>query len=612
MVIERKSCGYLTIIAFVMMVSFSVTISSSSFAASQVDSTCFQTVPDSSAARNRSIQNAMYRWFGRQKTNQVPKADEDATVKFQAYDGKTIANIHLIRLDAFGYSVYDSSVTPTRGIEKVGNTLHIRTAKRIIKNILLFREGDKVIPFEFAETEQLLREGDIFEDANIQLKLLPDTNYVDVWVITKEKWTTSVGVQYSSPEKMKFAVSERNLAGLSLRSKAISYFDKSYSDPWAFQGELDVPNYFGSYISSVMFLRKGHGYDSYAMRFNRDFYASKTKYAGGVMMVTSQEPYRIFTNDSIISISYQLQDWWVGRSIRVSRKSTSRAPFNLVLAARYYRKDFTKAPPVAMYLNPYFHSVKDYLVSLGLSNQNISRSSLYFGFGSTEDIPVGFRIQFSTGIQKSEFQRRFLVGGELSAAEITPLGYLYLSSRIGGYLAEGPRIEQAVINFRAQYFSNLYHWGRNDIRHFIRYDFTRGAVRFNGEREYVVLRNEYGIRGLRSPNLYGQTRLMFNFESMMYSPHYIYGFRPAFFVFADFGIVGHSDKLLYANPLYSGFGLGIRLKNESLIFPTFLFRVGYYPRLPADAEVSYWLISTEARRSFEQFRVREPYILQFE
>lgn len=595
-----------------MMVSFSATTSSSSFAASQVDSTHLHSIPDSIQARNGSVQETMYRWFGRQKTNQVSKTDEDAAVKFQAYDGKIIESIYLERLDAFGYSVYDSLVVPTRGIEKVGNTLHIRTASRIIKNTLLFKEGDKVIPFEFAETEQLLREGDIFEDANIQLKLLSDTNYVSVWVITKEKWTTSVGVQYTSPDKMKFALSERNFVGMNLRSNAIAYYDKSFHDPWAVQGEFDVPNYFGSYISSSMFLRKGHGFERYGMRFNRDFYASKTKYAGGVTLVTSHEPYRIFTNDSVISISYQLQDWWVGRSIRVSPRSTSRASYNLVLAIRYFQKDFTEAPLVSMYMNPYFHSVKDYIVSLGLSNQNIYRSSLYFGFGSTEDIPVGFRIQFSSGIQKSEFQRRFLIGGELSAAEVTPWGYLYLSSRLGGYLAEGPRIEQAVINIRAQYFSNLYYLGRNDIRHFIRYDFTRGAVRFEGEREYVVLRNDYGIRGLRSPNLYGQTRLLFNFETMMYSPHYIYGFRPALFVFADFGIVGSSDKLLYANPLYSGFGLGLRLKNESLIFPTFLFRFGYYPRLPSDAEVASWFISTEARRNFEQFRVKEPYILHFE
>lgn len=599
-----------TIIAFVMMVYFSVHgfYSISTFA--QADSNI--TKSDSSYRKKVKISQTMYKWFGRQGAKNVPLTNEEAVTRFLSYEGKVISNVSIVRFDAFGYSVYDTTIAPERNIEKFGNKLHIKTWRRIVQNNLLFKEGDKVIPFDMAETEQLLHQSNYFEDANILIQTLSDTGLVRVFVITKDRWTMSVGMQYSSPERMKFALSERNFAGLGIRAKTIAFYDKAFPDKWSYLGEFEVPNYFGSYISSNFFIRKGHAHETYLMKFNRDFYASKTKYAGGVELVKSDEPYKIFTSDSVIQTNYQSQDYWIGRSIRVSPRSTTRAPFNLVLAVRYNRKDFFKALPVTIYQNPFFHSQENYVLSLGLSNQNIYRSSLYYGFGNTEDIPVGFKIQVTSGIQQSSFQRRFLIGGELSAAEITPVGYLFLSSRLGGYLAEGPKVEQAVINIRAQYFSNLYHIGRNDIRHFVRYDFTRGVSRFDGEREYVVLSNNYGVRGLSSPSLYGQTRLMFNFESMMYSPHYIYGFRPAFFVFADFGMVGSSDELIYQNTLYSGFGIGLRLKNESLIFPTFLFRIGYYPTLPADADVAYWFISTENRRTFEQFRVKEPYILQYE
>lgn len=599
-----------TIIAFVMMVYFSVHgfYSISTFA--QADSNI--TKSDSSYRKKVKISQTMYKWFGRQGAKNVPLTNEEAVTRFLSYEGKVISNVSIVRFDAFGYSVYDTTIAPERNIEKFGNKLHIKTWRRIVQNNLLFKEGDKVIPFDMAETEQLLHQSNYFEDANILIQTLSDTGLVRVFVITKDRWTMSVGMQYSSPERMKFALSERNFAGLGIRAKTIAFYDKAFPDKWSYLGEFEVPNYFGSYISSNFFIRKGHAHETYLMKFNRDFYASKTKYAGGVELVKSDEPYKIFTSDSVIQTNYQSQDYWIGRSIRVSPRSTTRAPSNLVLAVRYNRKDFFKALPVTIYQNPFFHSQENYVLSLGLSNQNIYRSSLYYGFGNTEDIPVGFKIQVTSGIQQSSFQRRFLIGGELSAAEITPVGYLFLSSRLGGYLAEGPKVEQAVINIRAQYFSNLYHIGRNDIRHFVRYDFTRGVSRFDGEREYVVLSNNYGVRGLSSPSLYGQTRLMFNFESMMYSPHYIYGFRPAFFVFADFGMVGSSDELIYQNTLYSGFGIGLRLKNESLIFPTFLFRIGYYPTLPADADVAYWFISTENRRTFEQFRVKEPYILQYE
>ena len=599
-----------TIIALVMMVYFSFFgfINYSSFA--QSDSN--QVSSDSIKKKDDKISQTVYKWFGRQNVNVAPLTNEETVNRFLKHEGKVISQISIIRFDAFGYSVYDTTIKPERNIEKFGNSLHLKTWKKIIQNNLLFKEGDKVVPLDLAETEQLLRQSNFFEDANILVQLLSDSNHVHVYVITKDIWTISAGVQYSSLEKMKLALSERNFAGLGIRAKAIAYYNKTFTDKWSYQGEFDVPNYFGSYISSSFFVRKGHSYETYLMRFNRDFFASKTKYAGGIELLKSDEPYRVFTDDSVVQISYQSQDWWIGRSVRVSRRSGTSAPLNLVFALRYYRRDYFQSPPVSIYLNPIFHSAENYVVSLGLSNQNIYRSSLYFGFGNTEDIPVGFKIQATSGIQQSTFQRRFLIGGELSAAEVTPWGYLFLSSRLGGYLAEGPKVEQAVINLRAQYFSNLYHIGRSDIRHFIRYDFTRGAARFSGEREYVVLTNNYGVRGLRSPDLYGQTRLMFNFESMLYSPHYIYGFRPAFFVFADFGMVGESDELIYQNTLYSGFGVGLRLKNESLIFPTFLFRIGYYPKLPPDAEVAYWFISTENRRNFEQFRIKEPYILQYQ
>jgi hypothetical protein len=599
-----------TIIAIVMMVYFSVHGFYTISVFAQVDSNNIKT--DTSYRKGVKVTQTMYKWFGRQSVKNAPLTNEEAVKRFIRFEGKVISNVSIVRFDVFGYSVYDTTIKPERNIEKIGNSLHLKTWKKIIQNNLLFKEGDRVVPFDMAETEQLLRQSYYFEDVNILIQTLSDTGLVHVFVITKDRWTMSIGMQYSSPEKMKFTLSERNFVGLGIRAKAIAFYDRTFTDKWAYQGEFEVPNYFGSYIASKFFIRKGHAYNTSMLKFNRDFYASKTKYAGGVELLTSDEPYKIFTNDSVIQTNYQYQDYWIGRSIRVSPRSTTRAPFNLVLAVRYNRKDFFKAMPVAMYQNPFFHSQENYVVSLGLSNQNIYRSSLYYGFGNTEDIPVGFKIQFTSGIQQSSFQRRFLIGGELSAAEITPAGYLFLSSRLGGYLAEGPKVEQSVINIRAQYFSNLYRIGSNDIRHFVRFDFTRGISRFEGEREYVVLSNNYGVRGLSSPSLYGQTRLMFNYESMMYSPHYIYGFRPAFFVFADFGMVGEADELIYQNTLYSGFGIGLRLKNESLIFPAFLFRIGYYPKLPADADVAYWLISTENRKSFEQFRVKEPYILPYE
>lgn len=532
--------------------------------------------------------------------------------KFLKYANKQIDEVRIVRLKSFGQSVYDTSIVPTTFVEKFGNSLRILTSKRVIEDNLLFKVGEMLKPVDLSETEQLLRELPYIEDANIIVETLTDTNKVRAIIVTKDKWTLAIGVRIENVNKESVVISESNFGGIGVGASASAYYDKSISDRWGYKGEIDVKNIAGSFFKSNFWFRQGLGYNSYYASLNRDFYASKAMFAGGALYFHSKEPYKIFSKDSSISINYNVLDWWIGRSFRVSRKNLTTAPYNLTLAFKYKKVDFDKSDSIALDYNPYFHSTYQYLFSAGLSNQNLYQSNLIYSFGSTEDIPIGFKVQLSSGIEQSQYQRRVLMSGEMSAAEITPLGYLYISFRTGGYMADDAKVEQAVVNIRSSYISNLFSVGRYDMRQFIRYDFTRGFSRFNGEKEYIALRSDYGVRGLRSNKLTGSTRLMVNLETVAYSPLYVYGFRFAYFLFCDLGLIGPSDDLVYSNPVYSGFGLGLRIKNESLIFPTLLVRFGYYPKLPSDAEAAYWLITTESRKRFEQFRMQEPYVVPFE
>ncbi|MGE0078759.1 MAG: hypothetical protein AB7S48_12940 [Bacteroidales bacterium] len=536
----------------------------------------------------------------------------ESSQKFIEYANKEIAEVRIVRLKIFGQSIFDTTITPTSLTERFGNSLHLLTSKRVIENNLLFREGDLLKPVDLSETEQLLRDLPFIEDVNIAIEMLADTNKVRAIVITKDKWTLSFSLRVDNAKKGKTVLSEDNIAGTGLGLAASGYYDKAHPDTWGYKGEFDYTNIAGSFINSNLWMREGLGYNSYFGSLNREFYSSKTMFAGGVSYFLSKEPYRLYRKDSLISIDYNVIDGWIGHSFRVSRKSSLAAPYNLTLAFKYRKVDFNRSDSTSTTYNPYFHSTHQWLASLGLTNQNLYQSNLIYGFGGTEDIPIGFKIQFSSGIEQSPYQRRVLVSGEMSAAEITPIGYLYLSFRTGGYLADESRVEQAAINIRSTYITNLFSLGRFDIRQFVKYDFTRGFSRFDGEREYIALRNTYGIRGLSSNKLIGNTRLMINLETVFFSPLYVYGFRFAYFLFCDMGLIGPSDDLVYSNPMYSGFGLGLRVKNESLIFPTFYIRFGYYPKFPQDAEVANWLISTERRKQFEHFRIREPYVLPYE
>ncbi len=536
----------------------------------------------------------------------------ESNQKFSPYANKEIAEIRIVRLKVFGQSVYDTLVKPSTLGERFGNSLHLTTSRKVIANNLLFNEGDIVKPVDFSETEELLRTLPYIEDVNIMLETLADTNKVRAIVVTKDNWTLAFSFSSSSLDKGEYSISESNFAGIGFGADATAYYDKSHPDKWGRRGEFKFSNIGGSFITANLWMREGLGYNSYYTNLSRDFYASKAKLAGGITYFVSKEPYTTFKTNLTFPIDYNMLDWWLGHSFRVSKKSSLDAPYNLTLAFKHRKIDFNKAIEIESDSNFYFHSTNQWLVSLGLTNQSLYQSNLIYSFGSTEDIPIGFKVQFSSGIEKSQFSRRILMNGEMSAAEITPIGYLYLSFRTGGYLADGFKLEQGVINIRSKYISNLFSVWRTDIRQLIQYDYTRGISRFGGEREYVALKDNYGVRGLSSNSLTGETRIMLNLETNVFTPLYLYGFRFAYFLFCDLGIIGPANELVYTNPIYSGFGFGIRFKNESLIFPAFVVRLGYYPRIPDNADVAYWLISTERRRRFENFRIKEPYILPYE
>lgn len=535
----------------------------------------------------------------------------ESNQKFSPYANKEIAEIRIVRLKVFGQSVYDTLVKPTTLGERFGNSLHLTTSRKVIANNLLFNEGDIVKPVDFSETEELLRTLPYIEDVNIMLETLADTNKVRAIVVTKDNWTLAFSFSSSSLDKGEYSISESNFAGIGFGADATAYYDKSHPDKWGRKGEFKFSNIGGSFITANLWMREGLGYNSYYTNLSRDFYASKAKLAGGITYFVSKEPYTTFKTNLTFPIDYNMIDWWLGHSFRVSKKSSLDAPYNLTLAFKHRKIDYNNILEVDS-VNPYLHSTNQWLVSVGLTNQSLYQSNLIYSFGSTEDIPIGFKVQFSSGIEKNKFRRRILINGEMSAAEITPIGYLYLSFRTGGYLADGLRLQQGVINIRSKYITNLFSFRKTDIRQLIQYDYTRGISRFSGEREYIALKDNYGVRGLSSNSLAGETRIMLNLETSVFTPLYLYGFRFAYFLFCDLGIIGPANELVYTNPIYSGFGFGIRFKNESLIFPAFVVRLGYYPRIPDNADVAYWLISTERRRRFENFRIKEPYILPYE
>ena len=316
------------------------------------------------------------------------------------------------------------------------------------------------------------------------------------------------------------------------------------------------------------------GEKSFGFDLDRKLLSAATKYAGGISVR------QMFTTEDLDTLTqpqplkYNLQNYWVSRSFLINPVSVSR----IILGARYTNNNVFDHPFI--YPDSY-HSLQKYKMFLGsasFSMQKYYKTNLIYGYGRTEDIPHGLLLNLTAGKEINEFKERVYAGISLSVGEsVKSLGYFYTAAGFGTFI-NGHQTEQGLVQIKTNFFSNLTSFGRYRVRNFLNIDYTRGFDRYSDE--YLVLNNENGFSGFRNDSLGGEQRLSFNIESVFFSPREYYGFRYAVFGFADLGYLFGTNQFIGNGEVLSAIGLGIRIRNDNLVFKTFQIRFGFYPNLP--------------------------------
>jgi hypothetical protein len=269
-------------------------------------------------------------------------------------------------------------------------------------------------------------------------------------------------------------------------------------------------------------------------------------------------------------------DVWYGRSFKIEKSDRNK---RLVLAVRRSSFDYTKRPEVSADTNKIYWNRTTWLGSIGYSNRNYQRDFLIYGYGRTEDVPIGNLFSLTFGTENTEFGNRNYAGFQFAKGKYLGQnqGYLYVLANAGTYLKQ-KQAQQGIIGIQSFYFSKLMKIGKSHGRQFVNLGFTYGINR--DAVDYLNISGNDGIVGVNSEALRGDKRLTLGFESVLFSPKSILGFRVAHFVFANVGLVSLKGNQLIDSRLYQGFGLGFRLRNENMTFKTFQIRLGYYPNIP--------------------------------
>jgi len=535
---------------------------------------------------------AQHKWFKRlhdylivetptPEVFEEPKIDEFYN-PYTEYKGKIIDSIEIRQVDVFGPTLSDTSNQTQQWYKQFGNFVHFPTNKRIIRENLLFAVRDSIDPALLLDNERILRKLRFIKDARIIVESVPgEPEKVKLFVLTQDLWSKGFNINMNSINAGQIELYDNNIFGIGHKLQGNIIFDYLRQGNPGIEAFYNISNFKGTFIDSRFYLLYSFETNRYGVELNRNFYSYKTKYIGGLQMYQTKTTDDIEKRDTTLSdidLNFVEHDFWFGYAFPVTPKNgIFKKRTHLVLSARYANDRFIDGPKVNERYNYKYHDNYMFLGQLSYSRENFYESRMIYGFGRTEDIPVGDLYSLIFGWEADQFFQRWYAGTTIRHGHFfNNFGYLSSSMDIGGFIYENG-FEQGAINFQAKYISKLFTVDGMQMRQFFDLHYQRGINRFKEER--LEFDQYSDMRGYDNPSLYGKKKLVLRSETVGFSSLFYYGFRFAFFGFFDCGFIGSSGDFVLNNPIQTGFGLGMRMRNENLVFKTFQIRLGFYPSL---------------------------------
>lgn len=564
----------------------------------------------------RRVTKEIYRLLFRDVYNQKKVTGSEVTEvesnPFTAHQGKTVRSIRVHQLDLMGASVYDTTRKGNRFQRFISQKVHMNTQEKAIRNsMFLFKEGDTVDPLVFKENERILRQSNVLLDARILIRPVSEEE-VEVEVLVQDVWPVIPEGSFSGFDDFRAGFTNHNVKGWThSNTNVFRWQGEDTLQKFGFRTLYTIPYIKRSFVSGQAGFIWEKDLKQQFVKFERPFLSVETRYAGAFEMgLKNVREYKKETGnlDStfMFSVQHAYLDLWAGRAFGLGTSEGNQTK-RLVVATRFYSYSYLDRPVVSADSNRTYWNQSNLLFSAGFSNRNYKRDLLIFGFGRTEDVPVGSMASVTVGRSNTEFGSRGYAGIRFSKGGYLPgkYGYLYGLADMGSYLKGGDP-HQGVLSLTANYFTPLMRLGLSQLRQFVNLRYTRG---FNRDPlEYINLTDQYGLRGVNSDRLIGKKRLNLGLETVLFSPGSLLGFRAAHFVYADLGLIADAERLR-SSRLYSGFGAGIRLRNEHLTFNTIEFRISWYPNVPALSSPFRFGVSGATSLQLQDFDISAPAIV---
>lgn len=535
------------------------------------------------------------------------RTNQEALEYFQQYQGRIIRSVNIRKLDLFGPTVNDTTQQrSTNWLRRAGNALHFQTRDWVIEKNLLFEEGNPVDPELLYDNERLLRNLSYIRDARIRLKpVAGNPEAVDLVVITQDVLPLSVDAERGRFSSYSVEVQNSNIFGIGHRLRTGIVYRSDGTPAVGYSGAYTVENVGGSFIDASIRAAYTDIEQGVGISLQRPFFTPETRWAGGLDLQRTEQlmvlPHRNPLQDTLLHWGFNRIDAWAAHAIPI--KSSRPHPHGreaVVLAGRISRLYPHQAPGLELEGRNFFLDRRMFLGSVGWVQRQYRRDAYIYGFGRTEDVPLGATINVTMGLESQHRASPYVQMSTGYGTYFERFGYFDVRLGAGQYFGGDPAASRRLRWGSLGWISSLLPLKRFTLRQLIHIDYLYGDSRYS--YEFLSVGSDE-IRGIRSVDLRGTQRIVASAETILFSPWQLVGFRFAGFAFADVGYLNERDYFSLKGSSLQGYGLGLRVRNENLAFKTFQIRFAYYPGQESSFAIS---LRGSPNSVFRDFRIDRP------
>lgn len=539
---------------------------------------------------------------------------EKSTSDYDAYSGLKINKIKIKNLKLIGESVYDttqSHFADTKMIQDL-NRLHRATHQSLLRSSLLFESGDTINPLVLVDNEQLIRDLSYIENAVFYVEPIGNDS-ANIILVVKDKIPYGINLNINSLNKQSLKLWNTNFLGYGNEFGFKTTLDRKESlSFYLSQAYYELNNMFNNFVNGSIDYSRSPENEAIQLELIRNYILSSTKFGSGLKLKLHKKdlPYWI-NNDSIIDdAKYFEGNFWAGYKIQLNQLSRKESnPRYFIPSVGFYNKYFISRPFITADSNLLLENYSNIFLNLTLLSQSFVKTSRFLYQDHVVDLPTGYNIGLTLGYKIGEFRSMPYFGiSSQKAFSSEKFGYFHSNIQFGTFLYKN-KMRNGVFKIEYNHASQYYEMDRYGLRFLSTINYTLGLNR--NWYDSLYLNNEFGISGLKSNYLRGEQRISLNTQFVVYTPWKFIGFRFTPYLNICGGFISDQNQPLFNQKLISGVGVGIRLKNQYLVFTDIQIRFMYYLNLPEKLQSWSFDISDDYDYSINNFVPNAPNIFEF-